>query len=403
MVVRLQNLALILGFAVTACSGGGDATSTDGDSTPPPDDGFDRSALLADLGEDVVVPTYRAFDSDVDELVVAVAAYCDALGGDGEAAALETSRQAWRDAMVSWQRAEVMLFGPAAMNENTLRDRVYSWPLVSSCAVDQDVNEKRLDSGFDISTRLTNRRGLDALEYLLFADSLEHTCPSQAAPEGWAGLADDERRAARCAYAADATADLAVQSQTIIDAWAPEAGNYLADFVGAGTEGSSFDSAQEAINVVSDALFYVDDEIKDMKLGATTGITDNSCNTPQAPCFDDLESPYANHSLENLIANMEGVQLVFLSGAPGQDGVGFDDFLTALNAGDLATSMAGELESALTLAGELSGTLRSSLEDDYDGVVAVHSAIKVFNDDLKTQFLTILGLDIPEAAAGDND
>ena len=53
MVVRVRNLALTLGLAVTACSGGGDATSTTGD-TDPPDDGFDRSALT-DIDEVTVV------------------------------------------------------------------------------------------------------------------------------------------------------------------------------------------------------------------------------------------------------------------------------------------------------------------------------------------------------------
>jgi hypothetical protein len=36
-------------------------------------------------------------------------------------------------------------------------------------------------------------------------------------------------------------------------------------------------------------------------------------------------------------------------------------------------------------------------------VVATHSATKAFTDDLKSQFLTVLGLDVPDDAAADND
>jgi hypothetical protein len=44
-----------------------------------------------------------------------------------------------------------------------------------------------------------------------------------------------------------------------------------------------------------------------------------------------------------------------------------------------------------------------ALANDYADVVAAHAAVKLFTDDLKSQFLTVLGLDIPDDVAADND
>jgi predicted lipoprotein len=310
--------------------------------------------------------------------------------------------------MTDWQVAEMMLIGPAAMNELTLRDRIYSWPLVSSCAVSQDVMLKRGNPDYDIGAQLNNRRGLDALEFLLFTTSLDTTCPPQIEPAGWVDLSEAEKLAARCALAADAATDLAAQAQALVDAWDPARGNYLGDFSGAGTSGSSFASAQMALNVVSDAMFYLDSRVKDWKLAEPAGITLNSCNTVQEPCLAELESAFAHHSRENIVANLRGFAMLFRGNGLDQppdmsDGLGFEDYLRAAGADALADAMAADLATAVSAAEALPGTLDQSLISDYPAVVEVHTRIKAVTDNLKSQFLTVLGLDIPDSAAGDND
>jgi uncharacterized protein len=394
---------LILGAGLAAsCSspvqGGVDARQID----------FDRAGMLSNIGENIIVPLQSSFDSNADELVTRVAAYCEALGTAAQAEALSTAQEQWRATMNDWQVAEMMLIGPAAMNNFTLRDRIYSWPLVSSCAVSQDVMLKQSDPGYDIGARLNNRRGLDALEFLLFTTSLDTTCPPQIEPAGWSDLSEAEKLAARCALAADAAADVAAQAQALIDAWEPAKGNYLGNFAGAGTGGSSFASAQSALNVVSDAMFYIDSRVKDMKLAEPAGITLNSCNTVQEPCLAELESAFAHHSKENVISNLRGFAMLFHGQGPGQPldqpgALGFDDFLRAAGADALADTMAGDLAAAMAAAEALPGTLDQALIDDYAAVVELHARVKAITDNLKSQFLTVLGLDIPDGAAGDND
>jgi predicted lipoprotein len=377
-----------LAVAGAACGNGGGG-GTEIDAQP---DGFDRLALLERVGAHVDA-NYAAFATESAELATAVTAWCAALGGTDADATRAAAQQAWRDAIDVWQRAEAILVGPPAAEMNTLRDRIYSWPLASTCAVDQDVVARWTDPDtFDVATRLNNRRSLAAVEYLLFAPSLAHTCPSQSAPPGWDAMADADRLAARCGLAAAVTEDVAAQAAVVDGGWDA----YLATLTGAA-------SLQDSLNVVSDAMFYVDTMAKDMKLGETSGVVANTCGTVQEPCLAEVEHRTADHGKPALLANLRSLQVVFTGTIDGEEGTGFDDFLTALGAEDLATRMTGELEGGIAAVEALDGTMLEALASDYTDVVAAHAAVKLFTDDLKSQFLTVLGLDIPDDVAADND
>src|SRR5690606_8604417 len=90
---------------------------------------------------------------------------------------LARARAAWREAMLSWQVLEVFQFGPLASASVTagrdgfqgkgLRDKIYAWPVVARCRVDEQViGRSFVDSGMDRA--LISGRGLYALEALLF-------------------------------------------------------------------------------------------------------------------------------------------------------------------------------------------------------------------------------------------
>ena len=353
--VRNAAGAVITLMAVLgACSDDG------GPSDPTPDaapDTLDRRAVLTNIGESIVVPSYERFTARVADMAAAIDAHCAGLGTADEPSLRAAAQEAWKPAMSAWQLVEIMQFGPVSMDNGARRDVIYSWPIVSACAVDQDVNLHRTDPAYDIGKRLTNRRGLAALEHLLFSDDLAHACPPQAAPEGWDELPAADRTAARCAFAQVAVADLAAQAQALLDTWRPGAGDYLTAF----TSASAFASAQAGLNVVTDAMFYLDTETKDMKLAEPAGIAVNICNTVGEPCPDELESPRARHSRENVLANLRGFQMLYLGQSlDGVDGAGFDDLLRATGAATLADDMTAALVAAITAVEAVPGSLEEA-------------------------------------------
>lgn len=400
MTISKASLSLVL-LTAMGCSDSGN-----GSSEPDADvDDFDKAALLRNVAENVILPNYRSFSSRTSELVAATSAYCASLGAPEESANRTAAEVAWKGAMTAWQMSEPMHVGPALDADLALRELVYSWPITSPCAVDQEVMKLRSDpSGFQIAQSLTNRRGLDANEYALFATSLESECPPQVTPEGWEALSDVERRAARCEYLARAAVDLEEQASAIVQAWDSNGGNYVADLAMPLGPESGFDSEQDALNALFGALFYLDIVTKDQKLAEPTGLMPNSCSTQDSSCAEELESQYANHSKENISANLAGFEMLFFGDTEsGAEGVGFDDYLLAKGRGDVVTAVRDSVDRAREAIEAMPGTAAEALQDDYDSVVGAHTAVKVITDSLKQDVPSILNLEIPTEAGGDND
>ena len=115
---------LCLTALASACGGGGGGGDGGGGATPTPTtspsptptpgpvtDDDARRLVLADLGNDVILPTLRQLDTRADALSAAVTALAAA---PENADARTTAQTEWREAMTLVQRAEVFQIGPGA-------------------------------------------------------------------------------------------------------------------------------------------------------------------------------------------------------------------------------------------------------------------------------------------------
>jgi uncharacterized protein len=380
-------------------------TPTAGQNTPAPTStqpqAFDRRALLASVADRVVLPALRTFATEAATLAAAT----DALTADPQQR--DAARTAWRSAMLAWQAVEVLQFGPAGssmmMGGKGLRDEIYSWPLVNPCRIDQEtVRGTYADPGF-FTTRLVNVRGLDALEYLLFAPDNANACSPSVdinASGSWQALVvAGDVPARRAAYAARAAADVATRAAALRDEWEPAAGNFAAQLANAGAGSTVFPTAQSAVDDVFAALFYIELVVKDEKIAAPAGIVPD-CATDVCPNL--AESQWADVSKEELVANLAAARRLFLGG-PDTGGTGFDDYLRSRGAAPLATTMLAALDASVAAVEAIPGTMLEALASDPDAVRDAHAAVKSFTDPLKSQFVTVLNLTIPQEGAGDND
>lgn len=384
-------------LAVVACGGGPPEKKPD--AGPP--DGFDRNQMLAHLASDVLLPLQVDFAARASPLPAAIGAYCDALDQSQVGTTLDAARAAWSAAMDAWEAADAIVVGPAAMDGRAIRDRIYGWPLLSTCSVDRDTASRFADpASYDIHTRLVNARSLTAVEYLLYATQTVHTCPTT--PTGWDALGGNLPRA-RCRLAQALAADVASAASTLATAWRSDGGDYAGQLARAGQSGSRISTAQEGVNRVSDGMFYVDRMVKDMKIAEAAGIAVNACGTVDAPCEREVELRYADRATVAIRINLATLRRVFTGTTASGDGTGFDEFLGAIGHPDVAQRMLGRLDDAIAAADALPESFLSALTNDYDKVVAVHRAVTLFTDDLKSQFLTLLSLEIPDDVATDND
>jgi hypothetical protein len=143
--------------------------------------------------------------------------------------------------------------------------------------------------------------------------------------------------------------------------------------------------------------------VKQMKLAEAAGIAVNACQTVEEPCVREVELRFADRSTFAIRHNLAAFRAVFTGTTASTDGPGFDDFLIALGHSDVAARMTASIDAAVAKADALPDSFLGALANDYAAVAATHTALKAVTDDLKSQFLTLLALEIPDDVATDND
>ncbi len=295
---------------------------------------FTRAQVLEAAGA-CVVETVRAFAKKSEALAGATRT----LEADASDANLKAAAAAYADAMLSWQRAEVMQFGPLGRSPSPgakdLRDPIYSWPLSSRCLMEQAIVSRGYADPSFATASLVNTRGLGAEEYLLYFTGTENGCPANAqinTSGAWAALGAAELRTRRAAYARVVAGDVATRAGALVAAWEPSGGNFAGELARAGLGSAVFASDQSAFNAIVEGLFYLDDELKDLKIGKPLGL--NDC--PQASCADAVEAPYSKLGRAHVKQNLIGFRSLFFGCGEGGAGLGFDDLLVGTGAGSVA-------------------------------------------------------------------
>lgn len=375
-----------------------------GPAAPSADSGIDAALqleVLESLGRHVLAPTYRRFAEAAAELERATQAYAASLADEDRLAA----QSAWREAMDQWQLAEPMQVGPAAPATRPggrfLRDDIYSFPVTNPCRIDQETAEQSYTDLEALAAQPVNVRGLDAIEYLLFVPSADNACAptSPINTDGrWAALGADEIARRRAAHAAALAALVRRAADELDAAWDPARGNFAAELASPGA-GRLFASPSEAVDAITDAMFYLDTVTKDRKLAVPLGL--RGCAAEACP--ELVESPLAGTAALHVEANLRAFELLFLGAEPGTEAPGLDDLLASVGQEALAVRMAENLAAARASAASIDAPLSTAIVDDRAAVEALYAAVKRVTDDLKGPFVTALRLTIPAEGAGDTD
>lgn len=395
---RLLAATAVLGFVLlTSCRRNTDEKSGDG----PNAGGFDKAALLRAFGE-CAMGTYGEFHSVALELAAATQKAERA----NDAASRQAAQETWKRAMDLWQRAELFGFGPLAATPapgaRDLRDPIYAWPLVNRCVVEQGIVSQSYDKP-EFANGLVSTRSLSAVELLLFEGGPDNACPPEAsinAQGSWKAIPPDELAHRRAAYARAAAADAAAHSQMLVDAWDPAKGNFFGTFVGAG-KNDTFKTQQMAFNAVSDAAFYIDDFVKNMKVGRPSGLLPE-CAKP--PCLDQVESQWAHRAKDHLKSNLVGFEKIMRGCGPSGEGLGFDDLLVAVGAEATSKKILDAISaSRAALDALVEPTFEQDITKNPEGVKRLFDALRVIVSTMKSEFSTVLDLELPKRVEGDND
>ncbi len=404
--VALAGLGAVGWACRDAASGSNDGGAGD-ETADSGGDAVTRADVLRSVATQVIAPTTAAFAQDAAALQLAVATLADTTdeGGDVDAARV-AAREAYHAAMLRWQRLEVMQVGPAGPSQSAaggldLRDAIYSWPTADTCAVDRGLVEKSYAAPDFFVTELVWSYGLDALEYLLFVDAASHSCPAQVQLDGpWTALAADELARRRAAYARVVADGIAAKADELATAWASDGGDFTALLAAPGEGDSPFANEAEALDEVFAAMFYVELETKDAKLGTPIGARDG-CAAP--PCIELLELPHAGTGAAAIRANLEALRELIQGGPDPATADGYDDLLIQLAVPEIAEDLDAAITAAIAAADTYDGSLQAALAADPDAVDPLFAAVKGVTDILKGRFVMALMLTVPIEGPGDSD
>ena len=320
---------------------------------------FDREAILVNAADQLIIPSYQAFQQRATTLHQQAEAL---IAAPSEANVIAT-RSAWQAAKLQWKAAEVYRFGP--IEQLALTTAIDRWP-ASATGVEQAV------AGYDgDATYLegvgSNRRGLPAIEYLLY-----HADATQIARE----LQDERRRE----YLRLLTGALVEHTSAILQCWQHDYRDAFIANIG--------NEADASTTLLANQLIFLLEVVKNNKVGEPAGLT-----STRGPAPDRVESPYAAVSLECIQANVDALEATFTGG----EGVGFDDYLDALairdeNSESLSELIQQQFEVVRTSLQRMDAPLSSTVLDEPQAVEQLYADLQRLNGLLKADMMSQLGL-----------
>jgi len=263
---------------------------------------FDREAMLQSLGKEVIIPMYQAFADETATLAAEAASFCSRTSASG----LADLQEQWKAARSAWKKTEAINFGPYTEQPWRLGPKIDSWPVREGTVEGNLASEQPLTCE-GVSALGASSRGLSTMEYLIFD------------PEG-AGVAlekfESDGSGQRCNYTETLAEDLAVNAEAMVTAWAPDGDDYLGDLLASGEPGTPFMSIRDAANEIVNRMLFLTENIMGSKLGDPLGLSGGE------PRPELVESRYSDHSIEDILANLEGLENLYRGRFEERRGIG---------------------------------------------------------------------------------
>tara|TARA_R110002051_G_scaffold56554_5_gene105286 strand:+ start:8664 stop:9794 length:1131 start_codon:yes stop_codon:yes gene_type:complete len=323
---------------VWACSN--DSETDDTVIVDPVDEvSFERSAMLINWADNIIIPSYEAFTGDLETLLNSF----DTFKAEVNESNLIALRASWLNAYKSWQRVEMFEIGPAESVGFQLNMNIYPTD-------NEKIDGFIVDGSYDLSLS-SNRsaKGFPALDYLLNGLG-ENDAEILAFYNG-------DNKESYLKYTEDVLLDMQALTETVMSDWT---NGYRDTFVA--NDGSS--STASVDRMVNDYIFYYEKYLRAGKMGIPLGVFSGS-TLPR-----NVEA-YFDGSISNDLF-LEGLAAVqdffngkhFNSSTQGESLASYLDALNTLKNGeDLSTLINDQMNTAKSMVIDLSA-FRAEIEEN---------------------------------------
>lgn len=310
----------------------------------------ERTPVLESLASGVIVPRYVDFQLSMEAASQAISTFCKAPTEAG----LTESRQLLSAAYIQWKRSEVIAFGPHHDQPWAIAGRIDLWPARPDNIQELLDGSEPIDADF-MPTTMNGAKGLPAIQWLLWAESDDTLLAFSQAPHG-------ERR---CQILEAMAVDVTIGSQEMVQAWQPDGENWIAELIAPPGPLNRFAGSEDGVSELVNRMIFTVENIRLLKLGKPLGL--DSGGTPQP---NRLESAHSGDSLQACLANLQGVNDLFLGNYEEYDGLGLVDLLPESRQEELIQAFDSTYTQSLSALSDITEPLAHSIENNPESVQA---------------------------------
>lgn len=361
--------------ALWACGGNSSDTPAPTPTNPTDQASSDRKAMLTNIADNIIVPSYANFKTKFDLMLTK----SDAFAVKPDKASLTDFRQAWVDAYTEWQKVELFDVGPA--EQNTLRNFFNIYP------TDVTGIEAYVTAGtgaFDVPASYP-KQGFPALDY--FINGLGTT--DDAIVARYTTAAD---AAKRLAYLKRLTTQMNTQFSSVYTAWTT--GGYRDTFINC----TALNAGCSTSKLVNGYVLNYERYLRSGKFGIPSGAMSNGTVSP-----DKVEAYYKKDLALTLAKTAHQATVDFFNGKgvkTGQEGPSLKTYLNSLGAKDSSTgaSLVDIINKQFEAVNQQLTTLKPNLSDEIKtndaAVVLVYTQMQKAVRMLKVDMTTVMSITI---------
>ena len=317
-------------------------------------DEFDKAALLQNFADNIIQPRYADFKTKIDSLEILFIAF----QSNPTEAKFEDLKAQWKACYLSFQRVKTFDFGPA-MNTG-FKGAIGTFPTDTT-----QISSNIAAGTYNLATATNaDAVGLAALDFLFYqTDAYLKITTSQFYSQ----------------YCLDVIQKMKTETDAVVNAWTTFKSTFIAS---TGNESTSMFSM-----LVND--FCQDwEEAKAAKLGIPLGKYSLGIQRPEY-----IEARYSGYSLPILKASLSSIAEIYSGiGTNGQDGIGFDDYLIALDKSTLNNTIKTKFQTIDGLFSPFNSTLEIELTQNQTALENVFNAISEQVIFIKTDMTASFGI-----------
>lgn len=334
-------------------------------------DDFDRSAILENWADNIIIPSFNALANSSADLHTKAVQFAN----NPTPAKLQTLRTAWKVAYFDFQHVSMFEMGLAM--ELRYRDNLNIYPADTT-----EIKENIQEGTYNLELpSLNNSQGFPALDYLI--NGTGNTDAQIAARFSTGAEAEAYQQ-----YLTDLTQRIYSLTDEVLENWTS---GYREEFVS-----NTGNGANASIDMmVNDYIYYYEKHLRAGKIGIPAGVFSGT------PLSSHAEAYYSEAFSKDLFLEALQASQNFFNGVhygsaeSGESLNSYLDFLQTIKGGtDLSTLINRQFEEARNEAQALSGNFAVQVEEDNTLMLSTYDALQKNVVYMKVDMLQALNINV---------